>query len=92
MKLITAQALAEAAEALGVEGVNVRESYSGRGMYGDTTSGVVCKSVGDLLICAAEAALMLAADPASGDAAADAFLEDLRDVSWDGMGLSVIVY
>jgi len=77
------QEIVTAAEALGLN-ITAYPDYSGRGMYGDKTCGVVIKNVGDLLVAVCEA-VRNHDDP-------DDFVEDIRCVKTDSMGRDMIVY
>jgi hypothetical protein len=87
MKLETAQALERAAFDVGVE-VEARESYSGRGMFGDTTAAVEFAHWRDLLVAVAQAALD--ADDEAGEDAE--LLEELHRLRFDDMGLGHVAY
>jgi hypothetical protein len=79
-----ADAIEAAATQLGTE-VAARHDYSGRGMYGRTTSGVTGK-IPKILAAAALTAHMM------DDDAAAVFVAELAHVSLDSMGLDSIVY
>lgn len=91
MKLENAQRIVKAAEDMGLD-VTLREGYSGRGMYGKTTAGVIgCH--GDIIKSIAYAAAQLGSEAArfeDDDSDAD-FIEDM-DLSMDNMGLDYIFY
>ncbi len=48
MKLEIAKAIIEAAQYLEIEGVGIHESYSGRGMYGKSTTAISVDNKGDI--------------------------------------------
>jgi hypothetical protein len=75
--------IVKAAEACGLD-ITAYEGYSGRGMFGDTTYGVVVKSVADLITAACEATRAID-DP-------DGFIGDLIEVKTDSLGRDMIVY
>lgn len=50
-----ANAIIAAADAIGIE-MRIYEDYSGRGMYGKATTGIVYEGLGNLLTCVATAA------------------------------------
>jgi hypothetical protein len=83
MKIETAKAIVEAAESIGSE-ASVYEDYSGRGMYGKTTAGVVLSSM-TAAIAAAAAAVADADEPRD-------MADDLGNLSWDSMGRDIIIY
>jgi hypothetical protein len=83
MKVEIAREIVEAAESEGWES-SLREDYSGRGMYGRTTAGVIMP---DLLKFAAAVgmAVHLSDNP-------ERIILAVADASQDSMGLDVIVY
>ncbi len=85
MKLATAEALANAAHDLGME-AEVMDGYSGRSMYGRETTAVSAESMCALIAAAASAAGLMDVDD-QGD-----FIDDLKGLRWDSLGLGVIVY
>jgi len=87
MKLEHAKAIQRAAlSTLGFD-VDVRESYSGRGMYGMSTAAVVGRQ-GEILQSIALAAADLAVK--DYDSAME-FVEDMG-LRFDGMGHDIVVY
>lgn len=94
MKLETAQAIVNAADEIDLMDVELNENYSGRGMYGRTTSGVVFKRYGDLLRAVALASVRIhdQEECMSGRTLPHHhFLADLN-VMIDAMGLGHIAY
>jgi hypothetical protein len=87
MRLSTADALERAAFDCGVE-VQARESYSGRGMFGERTAAVTFDRWADLLVAAAAAAL--AADDDSKEN--EDLVEELSRLRFDQMGLGHVAY
>jgi hypothetical protein len=83
MTIQTAHAIIAASADLG-EDARLVESYSGRGMMGRTTAGVVVPSVAAAI--AAVAAAVADADEPEQMAA------DLRRVEWDTLGRQIIIY
>lgn len=75
--------IVKAAEACGLD-ITAYEGYSGRGMFGETTYGVVVKNLADLLTAVCEAT-RASDDP--GD-----FIADLIEVGSDSLGHDMIVY
>lgn len=94
MLLETAKLIVVAAEDIGYE-IQLRESYSGRGMYGKTTSGIVCDNLGDFVGAVAQAAANLAdaeTHVESEGMSTDDFISDVSAISTDSMGRSIIIY
>lgn len=85
MKLEHAQAIVNAASDAGLD-VRLYEGYSGRGMYGKTTAGVV-GSLRDILACTAQAAINQ-----DHDGKGDDLVCALATTSSDSMGRDLIVY
>lgn len=81
--------LVKAGEELDIA-LDPREDYSGRGMYGDKTCGIVIENVAKLPAVAATAALL----SADGDEeyTADDLVRDLLKLRMDSMGHDTIVY
>lgn len=89
MKLEHAQAIENAADAVGLD-VELYEKYSGRGMYGEETSGVV-GSLGDIICAIAYAANQMGYDRGYlGEEYNDdeSFLEWTKHIRFDSMGRS----
>lgn len=84
-----AKAIVEASLMIGSMDIEMQE-YSGRGMYGDKTTGIVGK-IGDLLPCVALAAADLARQELD-DYTVDQFVEDISCLRTDSMGRSTIWY
>lgn len=87
MNIDTAWLLDNAAAVLDID-LDIREDYSGRGMYGVTTVAVVLDRASDLAAIAFEAGRATAHDR---DEAAEA-VHDLRNLRQDSMGHGVVVY
>ena len=87
MKEETAYAIQNAANEDGVE-LDLRDSYSGRGMYGKTTFAIVADSHGKLFGAIAYAASEM--EPGS-DEASD-FCDDCRGFRIDSLGRGIVVY
>lgn len=83
MKLSTAEKIEQAAQDLGLE-LDLREDYSGRGMFGKKTAGVV-GGLGDIIKSIAHAATRLKEEEA------DDFVDDM-DIAIDNMGRDIIIY
>jgi hypothetical protein len=72
------------------EEVHIRESYSGRGMYGKTCFGIVADRDGDAIKFAISLGLILAADD---DEWGEVHAMDLGDAAeTDSMGRGMILY
>lgn len=81
--------LVEAGKDLGLE-INGREAYSGRGMYGRTTAAVTAENASEVMAAIAQATRGLA--QLEKDEEIDEFIEDLRGLRADSMGLGVVLY
>jgi len=89
MELQAAQGIVDAAEAEGVE-LQVRESYSGRGMYGAETAAIVADDLGDLLVGIARYCGEL--DPCQDDAKICDVVHFCQSMRQDSMGRGIVVY
>jgi len=84
----TALAILEAADEIGLE-MKKYDGYSGRGMYGSDTTGIVFESENDLLAAVSIAALRLS----ETERDVEGFVDDVRKFRRDNMGkVSMIVY
>jgi hypothetical protein len=79
----------EVAELLSEDMGEIRDDYSGRGMYGKSTHAVVYDSRGDF-----ESALINAAFEvgARGSDNVEGILGELKNLGTDSMGMGIIVY
>lgn len=84
MKAETADALREAADSMGLE-LQVRDDYSGRGMYGKTTHAVVA-DLNTLFQCIAYAASAVIKEDDIDD-----FVHEIGRTHRDSMGRSELV-
>jgi gamma-glutamyltranspeptidase len=94
MKESTAKALDKALDEIGLEH-EYREDYSGRGMFGKTTHGIVVDKWGDLLAAVASVAADIGTTyghEMGTTESPDEFIEEMRKIRWDSMGHSMIVY
>ena len=98
MRIETARAVAAAGDAAGFE-FEVREAYSGRGMFGQTTAALEYDSLGELLGAVAVAGARAAEaanngpDPRNADPfTLDDLAEDLHRVRVDKMGRGWVIY
>ncbi len=92
MKLEIAKLIVDSAEKLDLE-VKLREGYSGRGMFGKTTAGIV-GSKASITKATAYAAYRFGSEDLpeiDEDLEIEEFLEEL-DFSWDSMGRDEIAY
>jgi hypothetical protein len=71
--------------------VDIRDDYSGRGMYHKKTYGVVFKNWSEGIAAIVDVAESIGCNPDRFENPED-ILEDLRNISHDSMGLSIIVY
>jgi len=81
MSLEAAEAIVERMDDNGAERAEVREDYSGRGMYGRTVVAVVAESISEFY----DAALDLVED---GEIKAS----DVKGLGTDGMGRGIVIY
>ena len=89
MKETYAKAIVEAANDECVN-ASVYENYSGRGMYGETTTGVTLEDDGILPVLTARVALRLSSQNHNLDV--DEFIEEIRSLRSDNLGRDVIIY
>ena len=87
MRQELAEIIVEACKIQGIE-ADIHEDYSGRGMFGDTTTGVVSGGVAKVLSAVISNADMLV-DHTYGDP--EPLFSDL-DIQTDSMGLGIIIY
>ena len=92
MKLATAEKLRDLIDDMNIEDeVRVNEDYSGRGMYGKTTSGIVVNDPMSIIKVMAQYALD--ADGIELDDNDHEFLNDIKcGFSTDSMGYDTIIY
>jgi hypothetical protein len=83
MKAETVEQIVEAGEAMGLD-ISSHEEYSGRNMFGRTTSAVVYTRLRDFVAAVARAAVE-SDDP-------DRLIEDLAKIRTDELGMDMIVY
>jgi hypothetical protein len=91
-----ARRIVEAATMLDMES-DLREDYSGRGMYGSKTAAVVFDDNSGLLAAVAYAAGRMAEDAANANEDDETedyekFVEELQSLRWDNMGRGIVVY
>ena len=86
MELDTARCIVEVAENHDIY-LDLREDYSGRGMYGKTTAGVV-GSFKELIAAVAAAGVSLE----EGSADAEEFIKDMQCITIDNMARDYIIY
>lgn len=91
MKEFVAKAIANALEEEGTR-VSIREDYSGRGMYGKTTFGVVAPDWAVLIRAVATAAVSIAENNTDDSPDPHDFAREMGKLRWDNMGYDIIVY
>lgn len=89
MRKETAEAIVRAGEDLGYD-LTVRENYSGRGMYGETTCGVEYDRLAHLLAAVGSACHDLGVQGREDEAIA--VMDCLRHAATDNMGTGWILY
>lgn len=89
MTAATAKLLTAAMDRLGIV-YSVREDYSGRGMFGQVTTGLVVNHVSHVLAAAVEAGRRLGAD--EEDETARDMAHDLRHIRTDNLALDIVIY
>jgi len=72
--------------------MTLREDYSGRGMYGSETAGIVTDSIGNVLYSAIKLVKSMIDDPESYDFDVEDLAEAMENIKTDSMGLSMIIY
>ena len=82
----TAKAIFDAAMSTDLE-VEIRDGYSGRGMFGRKTTAIIFDELADLLVPVAQAARDI-----PDEAEAEAFLLDVANLRFDNLGRSQIAY
>lgn len=90
MRQSTAEALARAAFALDIE-CTIYPDYSGRGMFGKETCGIVIARTSTVAALAAQAVWTIC-DEGQDVQRANDLIQDLRRLSTDNMGHDVIIY
>ena len=81
----------EAGGHLGLE-IKPREEYSGKGMYDRQTCAIVCDDIGDFVAAVAQGAINLFEENPQNYTGAANFIEDMRGLRTDSMGLGIVVY
>ena len=103
MKYQTAKGIMDAAQEIGMDSDRIQmiESYSGRGCYGDETIGIGYKDLGDLLACVSLAAVTTQYTDSNFPKdiiretrllCGQEFTEDLELSSTDSLGLGSVIY
>lgn len=97
MKIEIAKVIVEACEEIGIE-VDLREDYSGRGMYGSTTAALVLADEKDLVKATALAAIRVHENAEheefngrEASMTSEDYLQGL-DFKFDSMGHDIVVY
>lgn len=103
MEKRTAEKLREAADSCGID-CKVDEKYSGRGMFGNSTTGIIFDSHSDLMVCAIQVAYEIGQTEqlpqivVEGESEytepydIEEFLDDIQNLRQDNMGRSLIFY
>ena len=84
-----AQGIVEGAEVEGLE-LQLRENYSGRGMYGSTTAAIVADSLGEFMVGLARYCGDL--DPCHRDGEIEEVVLAMTNLRTDNMGRGVVLY
>ena len=87
MKESIIKRIEEAANELGFE-VEVRDEYSGRGMFGETAHAIVMNDENDFYVAAISVAFKIDNDTEESDD----FIQDMQDITFDSMGSSIVAY
>lgn len=82
-----AEKLVEVGQDEGLE-TELREDYSGRGMFGDKTAAVCTATLGDIILCFTLCGIDMEPDSLLLDELTNA----ARRLRWDSMGRGVVVY
>ena len=91
MQKVIAEAIVEAMEEQGYE-ASVREGYSGRGMFGKETTGIVTDSVGTVIQAILSDLLEESSIIRQVAEENDISPFDIDHISIDSMGLNTIIY
>lgn len=90
-----AEIIVKAAKDKELDGFSIYENYSGRGMYGKTTTGVNFPNKSSLLQAVAAASVMICyktmIDESNVITLSD-FIEELGKISQDNMAMDYIIY
>ena len=84
-----AEGIEEGAQDFGKE-VEVREDYSGRGMYGETTTALIASDISDVIVGMIQYAVYMKEE--ENDDAIDLLCETVEYLRTDQMGLGIVVY
>jgi len=84
-----AEGIEEGAQDFGKE-VEVREDYSGRGMYGDTTTALIASDISDVIVGMIQFAVNM--KEAEDDETIDLICKTAEHLRTDQMGLGIVVY
>jgi len=87
MKEKSAKLIEEAADELGYD-TDIREDYSGRWMFGKTTHAIVVDTQSNFVGAVAFVAVNMDNDTEESDD----FIEDMQNIHFDSMGISIIAY
>lgn len=84
-----AQGIVDAAEMDGLE-LRLREDYSGRGMYGETTAAIVADNIGEFMAGLARFCGDL--DPCEQDSDIEETVLTVMNLRTDNMGRGIVLY
>jgi len=85
-----AKKLIETAENYDSIELELYENYSGRGMYGETTTGIVCDSFSELMVVGFVLGVYVGEDESCHDD--ESFALMLETLRWDNLGRRIIFY
>lgn len=74
------------------DSVRAYYDYSGRGMFGKKTNGVVCSNMPQFIGLVAEVSYSYHSSGRNNDMNFDEFFEDISNIRTDSMGHDIIVY
>ncbi len=90
MKKSTVELLIKTSEEIGMEDIEARFNYSGRGMFGKTTCGVVLPKINNFICLVASTVQLNLEEEKEFDI--DSFIDDVSSIKQDNMGHDIIVY
>ena len=90
MRLNIAELIAGTAKENGMDDVSLRKDYSGRCMYGQTTTAIVCDKLGDFLAAVALAGACLM--DMDVNVSAEDLAEAMQNIRMDSMGRGIVLY
>ena len=75
-----------------LEDGSLYENYSGRGMYGSMTTGVVVNEISDFIVAAVAASYSMGLNAHREPRAFTEFTQEIKSVKFDSMGKNFIFY